>query len=314
MRVLITGAGGFVGRHLVPEFLAGGDDVITFDAQAELDVPGGPRHIAGDIRDSEALRRAVDRTAPDACVHLAALSFVPAGWTEPARMFEVNVIGTVNLLDAFRRSGIPARILVVSSAEVYGHEPRGRPVREDDPLSPSNIYAVTKAAADEAALLLAKRHGLHIIVARPGNNIGPGQRSEFVVPSFAGQLAKMARSGAERVLRTGNLESGRDFVDVRDVARAYRLLLQKGRPGLAYNIGSGRETRIRELLESLETISGVRPRVEHDPERFRPEDHHPILDVGRIKADTGWAPALSLDQTLRDVFDEAVANPGLGRA
>ncbi|NLE66311.1 MAG: NAD-dependent epimerase/dehydratase family protein [Lentisphaerae bacterium] len=308
MRVLITGAGGFVGRHLIPELLAHGDDVVTFDAQPAPRPHGAVRHFAGDIRDPVALRRAIDDSRPDACVHLAALSFVPAGWTDPALMFEVNAIGAVNLLEAFRRSESPVRILVVSSAEVYGHAPRERPVREDDPMSPANIYAVTKASADAAALLLSKKHGLQAMVARPCNHIGPGQRGEFVVPSFARQFAEMARGGAKRVLRAGNLDSGRNFVDVRDVVRAYRLLLQKGRPGQAYNIGSGRETLIREVFERLAAVSGVRPGVEPDPARFRPEDHHPTLDIGRIKADTGWAPELSLDQTLRDVFEEAAAN------
>ena len=207
MRVLITGAGGFVGRHLIPELLAHGDDVVTFDAQPAPRPHGAVRHFAGDIRDPVALRRAIDDSRPDACVHLAALSFVPAGWTDPALMFEVNAIGAVNLLEAFRRSGSPARILVVSSAEVYGHAPRERPVREDDPMSPANIYAVTKASADAAALLLSKRHGLQAMVARPCNHIGPGQRGEFVVPSFARQFAEMARGGAKRVLRAGHLDS-----------------------------------------------------------------------------------------------------------
>ena len=306
MRVLITGAGGFVGRHLVRELFAQGDDVITFDAQTALPIPELARHVAGDICDAAALLRAIEQTGPDACVHLAALSFVPAGWSEPARMFAVNAVGTVNVLEAFRKAGGLARILVVSSAEVYGLTPRARPIREDDPLNPGNIYAVTKAAADTAARLLAQKHGLQVMVVRPGNHIGPGQGGEFIVPSFARQFAEMARGRIEPVLRVGNLESGRDFVDVRDIVRAYRLLLQKGKPGLAYNIASGREIRIRDVVERFEAVSGLRPKVETDPARFRPEDHRPMLNIDRIKNDIGWAPAFSMEQTLRDVFDDAV--------
>ena len=306
MRVLITGAGGFVGRHLVRELSGHGDEVITFDAQSAVPIPGSARHIPGDICDAAALLSAIGQAKPDACVHLAALSFVPAGWSEPARMFEVNTIGTVNVLEAFRKAGVLARVLVVSSAEVYGLTPAPRAVREDDPLNPGNIYAATKAAADTAALLLARKHGLQVMVARPGNHIGPGQGGEYIVPSFARQFAEMARGTIEPVLHVGNLESGRDFVDVRDVVRAYRLLLQKGTPGQAYNIASGREARIREVLERFEAVSGLRPAVEPDPARFRPEDHRPMLDIDRIKADTGWGPSFSLEQTLRDVFDDAV--------
>lgn len=306
MRVLITGAGGFVGRHLACELAAHGNEVVTFDTQSTLPVPEAACHVTGDICDADALKRAIDRTGPDACVHLAALAFVPTGWSEPARMFAVNVIGTINVLEAFRATGVSARILVISSAEVYGLTPRTRLLCEDEPLDPKNIYAVTKAAADTAALLLAHKNGLQVMVARPGNHIGPGQGGDFIVPSFARQFGEMKLGRIEPVLHVGNLESGRDFVDVRDVVRAYHLLLQKGRAGQAYNIASGRETRIRAVLELLESVSGLRPKVEIDPERFRPEDHRAMLDIARIKADTGWAPTFSLEQTLRDVFDDAL--------
>jgi GDP-4-dehydro-6-deoxy-D-mannose reductase len=239
---------------------------------------------------------------PDGCIHLAGIAFVPQGWSDPDLVFAVNLGGSVNILEALRAEAASARVLVVTSAEVYGRRPAPHPLREDAPLEPSNLYAVSKLAADLTALLYARRYGMHVMTARPQNHIGPGQSSQFVAQSFAEQLAALKEQPGEPVIRVGNLDSCRDFTDVRDVARAYRRLLEDGRSGEAYNIASGRGVRVRELLDHLCTESGVTPRIETDPDRYRPTDDPPMLDITKIREHTGWQPEIALSQTLKDVY------------
>ncbi|MFH1477258.1 MAG: GDP-mannose 4,6-dehydratase [Verrucomicrobiota bacterium] len=304
MHVLVTGANGFVGRHMVHDLLQAGHTVSGFDlsttpaALDALDI-----HI-GDIQDKDAVKKMVAQTRPEACVHLSALSFVPEGWRNPDALFSINLLGTIHLLEAFRRLSPGARILVVSSAEVYGLLPRPRPVKEDDLLDPDNPYAISKAAADRMALLYARQHGLPVMTVRPYNHIGPGQDPHFVVASFAAQLAAIARGQAPALLKVGNLDSRRDFTDVRDVVRAYRLLLEHGRPGQAYNLCSQQTITIRAILDQLCDLSNAHPAVEVDPQRYRPAGERPGLDTTRIETDIHWKPEISMSATLRDILVE----------
>jgi GDP-4-dehydro-6-deoxy-D-mannose reductase len=271
----------------------------------------------GDIQDKDAVNEVVASTRPEACVHLSALSFVPEGWRNPEALFSINLLGTLHLLEAFRRQAPGARILVVSSAEVYGLRPRPRPVQEDDLLDPDNPYAISKAAADQMALLYARQHGLKVMTVRPYNHIGPGQDPHFVVASFAAQLVAIAHGQAiacgpaiaggqaPAILKVGNLDSRRDFSDVRDVARAYRLLLERGQYGRAYNLCSQQATTIRAILDQLCDLSGVRPVVEVDPQRYRPAGERPGLDTTRIETDIHWKPEIPMSATLRDILAEA---------
>jgi GDP-4-dehydro-6-deoxy-D-mannose reductase len=226
------------------------------------------------------------------------------GWTDPELVFNVNTQGTLNLLEAFRAEAPEARLLVVSSAEVYGRDKSDRAVREDDELHPDNLYAVSKVAADLATLLYARQYGMHVMTARPQNHIGPGQNHSFVVSSFAEQLARMARKEVPAILRVGNLDSKRDFTDVRDVVRAYRLIVERGQPGMAYNIASGQNVPIMDLLQALCAIAGVEPSVEIDPERYRPTDDPPLLDISRICEHTGWRPEIHIRDSLKDIYDD----------
>ena len=303
MRILITGARGFAGRHLVAELLAHGHTPLPQDvtpARSPEPVPGW----TGDLRDAADVRRAVHRLQPEAAVHLAGLSFVPQSWAQPVDCFSVNVLGTLNLLEAFRLEAPQARLLVVSTAEVYGRPPGRARLTEDAPLQPLTPYAVSKAAAEQMALLYAGQYGLPTLVARPRNHIGPGQARYFVAATFAEQLARIALGRAEPVIRVGNLESERDFADVRDVVRAYRLLLERGRPGTAYNIASAGPVSIRVLLEILCREAGVQPRIEQDPERLRPADHPLVLATDRIRNDVGWQPGIPLEQSLHDLYQD----------
>lgn len=307
MRVLITGASGFVGKHLVNELLRQGHEPLALDLVRDRNLPDAVPVYTGDILDADLLRSLVARARPDACVHLSGLSFVPESWQNPDRTLNVNILGAARLLEAFRSSAPGARVLVVSTAHVYGQAPRERPLVEDDLLDPETPYAVSKAAADRLALLYARRHGMHTMTARPYNHIGPGQSPIFVVPAFAEQLLAIARGQAAPMLRVGNLDSRRDFTDVRDVARAYRLLIESGQPGQAYNIASGSAVSIREILDRLCRIIGVAPAVETDPDRFRPTERQAPISIAKIWDAVRWKPEIPLEATLRDLVAELSA-------
>ena len=297
-RVLVTGAAGFVGHHLVRELEAAGHAVATTDA-----VPAGapaaaglPGYAQADLRDGEAMRALVRGARPDAVVHLAGVSFVPDGARDPSLALTVNIGGTWTLAEAPR-----ARLLFVSTAQVYGTIPSPAPLREESPLRPLSLYAVTKAAGE--SLLLARHAAgtLDALVARPGNHTGPGQSPKFVAPAFARQVLA-AKRGEIPAIRVGNLDSVRSFADVRDVVRAYRFLLERGASGGVYNVASPANVRVGDLLDRLRALAGCAAPVEPDPALWRPTDSCPELDVSRLRADTGWAPALSLDDTLRDLL------------
>ncbi|MBP7830898.1 MAG: GDP-mannose 4,6-dehydratase [Kiritimatiellae bacterium] len=305
MKVLVTGAGGFAGWHVVADLAAAGHEPLAMDRPG-VALPPAAAPCSGDVLDREATGQRVAELQPGGCIHLAGVAFVPMGWTDPDAVFSSNVLGTVRVLEAFRRHAPAARVLVVTSAEVYGRSgAAGRALDEAAPLEPDNLYALSKRAADGAARMYAEHYGMRVLVARPGNHIGPGQSSRFVATGFAEQVAAIALGRAEPVVRVGNLDSLRDFLDVRDVARAYRLLLERGRPGEAYNIASGKQVRVGDLLDELCRLAGIRPRIEVDPARYRPADVHGGLDCGKIRRELGWAPAIPLSDTLRTILDDA---------
>ena len=309
MKVLVTGCNGFAGRHAATALRQAGHQVIGTDIASPSG--GGAAHLALDVRDPDSIAHVLAEVQVDAVLHLGGIAFVPLGWTQPQRVFQVNTIGTLNLLDAIRQRIPAARVLVVTSAEVYGSRPAPAPLTEDAPYRPDNIYGVAKAAADQSALLYAGHHRLSVMVARPSNHIGAGQSEDFVSSAFAIQLAGIAAGGAP-VLRVGNLDQRRDFTDVRDVARAYVRLLESGQPGQAYNIASGRMTPVREILDTLCDLAGVRPRIEIDPARFRPTDDRPAYDTTRIRTHVGWQPEIPLRRTLESVYADIRARRAAG--
>ena len=299
MKVLITGCNGFVGRHAAAALRAAGHEVLGTDVASTPGVPAPCLPL--DVRDLPSILSLLADVRPDAVLHLGGIAFVPLGWTQPQLVFEVNTVGTLNLLDAVRQLCPSARVLVVTSAEVYGSHPSPSPLDENAPCRPDNVYGVAKAAADQSALLYAAHHGLDVMVARPSNHIGPGQSRDFVSSSFAAQLAAIAR-GAPPLMRVGNLDQRRDFTDVRDVARAYSLLLERGISGNAYNIASGQLTPVREILDVLRQIAGVSPKIEIDSSLFRPTDVRPSYDVSRIRSHVAWQPQIPLPKTLADIY------------
>lgn len=292
MHLLITGIGGFVGLHLARHLLERGERVSGTWLDSSPDLPGAELHEA-DLLDPPALARAVAAASPDAIVHLAGLSHVGESWKRIPEYYQVNLLGVEHLLDA--AGGRP--VVIASSAEVYGAVPESeQPIAEDRTLRPASPYALTKAAAERLAA------GRGAVIARSFNLVGPGQAGTFALPTFAAQLARIARGEAEPVLGVGNLSARRDFVHVADGAEALRLLAERGRPGTAYNVASGRDVSIGEALGHLMEVSGVQARVEVDPERMRPVDL-PLLrgDAGRLRA-LGWQPRRSLEDALADLW------------
>ena len=299
-KVLITGISGFIGSHLTRRLTAAGmhvsglstDDVTGIDGVPELVV----EHI--DILDVDALNAAIDRYAPEAVVHLAALSHVGASWTRPGDYLRVNFVGTRNLVRAARG----CKVLFASSAEVYGRVPdEEQPIREEQPLNPLSPYAMTKACAERLAL----DHGA--LVVRSFNAVGPGQARSFAMPSFATQLAAIKRGEREPVLKVGDLSPRRDFLHVADAASAWQVLIEKGEAGRIYNLAGGEPFSILEALNRLIKVSGVRAKLEHDSKRDRPADL-PLLcgDAGRLR-ELGWKPEHNLTEALRDLWNETLA-------
>lgn len=284
MRVLVTGAKGFVGAHLVPRLEAEGFEVLAADREL-------------DVTDAAALEGALARFSPDAVVHLAAVSSVPDASRRPERAYRVNFLGARNLLAAIARGAPAARILLVGSATAYGSGPPGAPpFPESAPLRPTSPYALTKAAAELLGAAWADR-GLDVVRVRAFNHTGPGQTEDFALSSFAKQAAEIAEGRREPRLRVGNLESTRDFLDVRDVVEAYLRLLDRRVPCGTYNVASGSGSRLRDLLGRLLEIAGIAPEIEVDPARLRPTDAA-TGDATRLREATGWRPRIPIEETL----------------
>jgi GDP-4-dehydro-6-deoxy-D-mannose reductase len=315
MRVLITGIAGFAGSHLAEALAAGGDTLyglvepgtgVANLAEALERYPAAlspDRLPPVDLRDADAVEAAVGDFGPDAVFHLGAVAYVPYAIEHPEETFAVNVGGTRNVLEAVGRRRPRARVVVVTTSDIYRPEAaRGASMDEDHPLAPRNPYAASKAEAD--ALAAAAPDGLHVVRVRPFNHTGPRQEARYVCADFASQVAAAEAGQCEPVIRVGNLEVFRDFSDVRDVVRGYILACQRGRPGGVYNLCSGRAVRIREILDRLVRLARAPIRVEVDPGRWRPVENPWFQgNPARARRELGWEPAIPLEQTLRDLLD-----------
>ncbi|MBV8949851.1 MAG: GDP-mannose 4,6-dehydratase [Actinobacteria bacterium] len=298
MRALVTGASGFVGPHLVDHLLTYGDEVTAVDRRGEQPV---------DVTDADAVEALMQACAPDAVYHLAALSHVGDSWSSGGDAFRVNAEGTLHVLEAARRAGVQ-RVLVVGSAEEYGAARADDiPLSEESPLRPMTPYGVAKVAADFLALQAHLAHGLGTIRARPFNHTGRGQSDRFVIPALARRVAEAERDGASEV-RVGSLDPVRDVTDVRDVVRAYRLLVEHAVPGEAYNVCSGRGVAVAEIAARLIALAERPLELVVDPALVRRVDVPQLVgDPSKLQAATGWTPLFDLDLTLADVLDEARA-------
>ncbi|NOJ98301.1 NAD-dependent epimerase/dehydratase family protein [Corallococcus coralloides] len=304
MRVLVTGADGFVGRHACAALRAAGDEVVEVHGPRGEGISSTALHF--DIADEAKVKAAVSEVKPDSVLHLAGFSSVAKSHQNPARVFAVNTMGVVHLLTALRESAPKARVLMVGSGEVYGPVAEGTRAAESHPHVPLSPYAASKSAGELAGEQFFRSYGMEVILARPFNHLGAGQDPTFVVPSFAAQIRAIALGTVDPVLRTGNLDAIRDFSHVKDVVDAYRLLLLQGEAGQAYNVGSGEGRTIRSLLEEMLQLSGVQARIELDPARLRPSDIPSLVaDTGKLRA-LGWAPRLTVADALRDVLGPRV--------
>ncbi|HVC71414.1 MAG TPA: GDP-mannose 4,6-dehydratase [Acidimicrobiales bacterium] len=292
MRSLVTGADGFVGTWLTAHLRESGDEVIGIDH--EVNITDGP-----------ALREAVLAAAPEAIYHLAALAHVGESWTNPDAVLQVNAVGTLHLLDAARACSSPPRVLLISSAEVYGSVLEDQlPVTEATALAPVTPYAASKVAAEYLGIQAHLAYGLRVIRVRPFNHIGPGQAPTFVVPALAARIVEAVHLRSPSI-PVGNLGARRDLTDVRDIVRAYRMLVELGTPGEVYNVCSGRDVAISEVADRLLRLAGADLTLDPDPELMRPVDVAVIRgDPGKLHAATGWQPQLDLDTTLSAVLHQ----------
>lgn len=315
---LITGLGGFVGPHLARELAARGDQEL-FGSVRGSGLPAGlplplDRISICDMLDRSAVEDLVARIKPQCIYHLAGKSDLGASWDEPEETMQINVLGALNLICAVLNHSPDCRLLFVSTAGVYGPMASGEdPFRECRPVAPPDPYSVSKASAELLCLQYFASHGLHVVVARPFNHIGPGQSARFLVGRVVKLIAEIESDVRPPVLTLGNLSARRDFTDVRDVVRAYRALIDNGTAGQIYNISSGRDVEIRRLVEIAVGLSKVPVQLELDEDRKRPLDSSRLVgDSSKLRRLAGWEPKISIEQSIADALDHARASTGRG--
>jgi len=300
---LITGATGFVGSHLVERLVDAGPLVGWHRPSGRTPTAtAGLGWQAVDILDPARVQAALEEANASRIYHLAGAPHVGASWQTVVAHLQVNALGTHHVLEAVRRLDRPCRVLVVTSAQIY--QAGDEPISENTPRVPNNPYGLSKLAADDLALRAATEDGLDVAIARPFNHAGPRQSAEYVVSSFARQIARIEAGLAPPAIQVGNLEARRDLTDVRDVVAAYERLMDAAPCGRPYNICSGRAWRIADLLDELLHLSSAHVRVEIDESRLRPSDT-PVIqgDATRIRTELGWTPRLKVEETLRDTLD-----------
>ena len=312
MKVLITGITGFAGSHLADYILDNLPDaqvfgMIRWRSRMEniLHIEDRIHLIEADLKDMSALRKCLAEVQPDRIFHLAAQSFVPTSWICPAETFAINAIGQINLFEAILSLGISPKIQIAGSSEEYGLVNSNEvPMKETNPLRPLSPYAVSKVAQDLLGWQYFKSYGLKVVRTRGFNHTGPRRGEVFICSNFAKQIIEIEKKKREPIIYVGNLEAKRDFTDVRDMARAYWLSLEKGEEGEVYNLGTGKTYSIQEILDMLLAISKADVKIEIDPDRLRPSDV-PILlsDSSKFRQLTGWEPQIPFSQSLQDLLD-----------
>lgn len=304
-KIFITGVNGFVGRHLMLEYK---DSEIIGLVREGTDKNLGTniKTVQGDILDKERIEKIIKEEKPDLILHLAAFTSPSESLKNPVGTLDNNIKGQLNILEAVRKIELlDTKLLVVSSAEVYGDiDEANLPISEEESLNPMTPYAVSKITQDFLGYQYFKSYGIKSIRVRPFNHIGPGQSSMFVVSAFARQIALIEKGKQEKIIKVGDLISRRDFTDVRDIVRAYRILMEKGKIGDVYNIGSGKSYKISEILEILLSFSKQKIEIKEDESLMREVDiKESRCDSSKINKDTGWKPEIPIEKSLLDSLD-----------
>lgn len=302
---LVVGAAGFVGNYLVNELFANGIEAYATKLPHEKFDNSYAKVYDLDIMDKDAIIALLFDIRPDYIFHLAAQSSVGLAWKNPGLTVDVNIKGSLNLMDAIRELFYKPRVLLIGSGEEYGHILPGEvPITETNLLRPGNIYAATKACQNMIANIYSKAYDMELMMVRAFNHIGPGQAPMFVVSDFCKQVAEIEKELREPIIKVGNLAAKRDFTDVRDVVKAYVKLIQLGKAGETYNVGSGNAQAIREILDLIISMANKNITVEIDPNKLRPVDV-PIIeaDITKLNQLTGWTPQIPLEQTIQETLD-----------
>ena len=305
-KALIIGAAGFVGSYLIDHIQKHcvWSIVVTKMPQERLTLQGADVCDL-DIMDPAAITELLEEKRPDYIFHLAAQSSVAVSWKNPGLTVDVNIKGSLNVLDAVRKLDYKPRVLLIGSGEEYGHLRQDEvPVGEDNVLRPGNIYAATKACQNMLGAIYARAYGMDVLMVRAFNHVGPNQSPIFVVADFCRQAAEIELGMREPVIRVGNLSARRDFSDVRDVVRAYAALMEKGKAGETYNVGAGKAVEIRRILDMILSLAKKEIRVETDPARMRPVDV-PVIeaDIRKLQACTGWRTEIPLEKTIEETLN-----------
>lgn len=311
--VLVTGANGFVGRHLLNLLTSEGTHVVAWQRASHPNELEETKNSRGrnatttlwqsmDVLDRKAVFESIRTIRPSAIYHCAGAAHVGNSWNQPLNTLRVNTIGTHHLLEAIRLTQLDTRLLIPGSAMVYKQSSDA--INETHPIGPSNPYGLSKLAQELLGTRAAKYNGATVLITRSFNHLGPGQDPSYVASGFAEQIARIETCGTKSMIRTGNLDARRDLTDVRDTVRAYRLIMESGQSGRIYNVCSGRTYVIRDVLERLLLQTQAEIKIESDPERWRPQDNPLLLgDPKRLKDELGWTPSISLDHTLNDLLN-----------
>lgn len=304
-KMLIFGIGGFVGAYLTEELLQHGYSVFGSDMVPECRLPQGVGYQCVNLLDPDGVRKLIDEVQPDGIVNLAAISSVGQSWGIPQTTISVNVVGGLNILEAVRAAGNATKVMFVGSSEEY--ETSDRPIDETVELNSNNPYGISKIAQEQFAKLYHDHYGMQVYCVRPFNHTGVGQRNSFVIPSFCEQAAAIERSGAPGRIMVGNLAAKRDFSHVKDIVRAYRMIMESEDCTKIYNVGAGKAYGLDEILNYIVSLCPQRIEVVVDPERFRPVDTPVICcDNHKIREELGWEPEYDVYKAVEEMYQSFI--------